>query len=160
ILVAIFALLPFAEHVYWVSPHDAHSVFLQLPKFGNPQDVKRFFENPFFQDPRLIVVGLMSLLFALIALARFGLVFPIIVAEGRLSFWRSWVVTRGNFLRLVGFWIVVVALTYVLSLVMIAITAFAVIAMISGLMGGQTVGAFSVLIFAVPAAVSFGVYLV
>ena len=91
----------------------------------------------------------------------FGLVVPIIVVEGRLSFARSWVLTRGNFWRLVGFWIIVVVLTYVLVLAMLAILALAVAGMFSGvLLGGKTVGALGILVFAVPAAVSLLVYLV
>lgn len=159
ILVAIAFLLPFLGHAYWISTHE-HAAVPIWHNFQNPAEVRAFFEHVFFKDPRLVIVGFMSVLFGLIALARFGLVFPIIVAEEKLSFWRSWVVTRGNFLRLVGFWIVVVILTYVLSVVMIAIAVFALVFMFTGLAGGQTLGAFSILVFAVPAAVSFGIYLV
>jgi hypothetical protein len=159
ILVAIAFALPIAGHLYWVTTHE-HVVLPHWHAMTAANEIKNLKIDPLFQDPRWYIVGFMSVLFGLIALARFGLVFPIIVAEGRLSFWRSWVVTRGNFLRLVGFWIVTVVLTYVLCLVMAAIAAFAVIAMVAGLAGGQSVGAFSIVVFAVPAAVSLGIYLV
>lgn len=115
----------------------------------------------FRDDPRLLVLLALGVVFVLIALARFGLVFPIIVAEGRLSFARSWSVTRGNTLRLIGFWIVLTALAYVFIAVFVGVFAAAVVGMFGSVMfGGQNLGALGIVTLAVPAAVSIAVWLV
>jgi hypothetical protein len=163
LIVLIAAGLPLAGHFYWLFTHDWHGQLPHFPKVPSPEGGKAVFDfmQTLFADPRMWIVIFLSVLFGLVALARFGLVFPIIVAEGRLSFARSWVLTRGNFLRLVGFWIIVFVLTYVLILIMISILVVAVVAMLSGVLaGGKTVGALSILVFAVPASVSLVVYLV
>ncbi len=163
IIVLIAAGLPIAGHGYWLYTHEWGRQWPHFPTFPSPEAAKAIvgFGEALRADPRTFIVGFLSVLFALVALARFGLVFPIIVAEGRLSFARSWVLTRGNFLRLVGFWIIVFVLTYVLVLIMMAILAVAVAAMLGGVLaGGKTVGALSIIVFAVPAAISLLVYLV
>ncbi|MCE9521314.1 MAG: hypothetical protein K8S25_02630 [Alphaproteobacteria bacterium] len=153
IVVAVAFALPIVGHFYWLG----HSGGLpNLTTMRDPKEVAVL-----FQSPGLIIAGFLSVLFGLVALSRFGLVFPLIVAEGRLSFARSWVLTRGNFWRLIGFWISVVVLTYVLIFVMIAILGVAAAGMYGGLLlGGKTVGALGILVLAVPAAVSLIIYLV
>jgi membrane-anchored glycerophosphoryl diester phosphodiesterase (GDPDase) len=94
-------------------------------------------------------------------LVRFGLVFPTIVAESRLSFGRSWALTRGNFWRLIAFWLLVGILGSILLLFLLSIVALAVGGIVVAVMSGnETVGALGVLVLAVPAAAGFLVYFV
>jgi hypothetical protein len=103
----------------------------------------------------------MSFVFALIALARFGLVFPLVVAEGRVSFWRSWTLTRGSTLQLIGFWIVTVILTVVIVILLTAVLLAAVAGMVSAVYAaGQAGGALGIVLLSVPAVLSFLMYLV
>lgn len=112
-------------------------------------------------DPRTWIAYGLGLFFALLVLTRFGLVFPIVVAEGRLSFARSWELTRGNFWRLIGFWIVTTILAVILIMIIVAIFAFAAVAMLGAVMlGGETIGAFGVILFAVPLVVTALIYIV
>jgi hypothetical protein len=113
------------------------------------------------KDPRALIAFALGLVFLLVAVTRFGLVFPTIVAEGRLSFARSWQLTRGNFWRLIGFWIVTGILAFLLIMLLVIVLAAAVAAMVGSVMlGGETVGALGIIVFAVPAAVSLLVYVV
>lgn len=112
-------------------------------------------------DPRTWIAYGLGLLFALTILTRLGLVFPIIVAEGRLSFGRSWELTRGNFWRLIGFWIITVILAVVLILVVALVFGFAMVAMLGAVaLGGETLGALGILVFAAPLVISALVYVV
>lgn len=112
-------------------------------------------------DPRTWIAYGLGLLFALTILTRFGLVFPIIVAEGRLSFARSWELTHGNFWRLIGFWIITVILAFVLILLVAMVFAFAMVAMLGAVaLGGETLGALGILVFAAPLVISALVYIV
>jgi hypothetical protein len=112
-------------------------------------------------DPRTWIAYGLGLLFALTMLTRFGLVFPIIVAEGRLSFARSWELTRGNFWRLIGFWIITVILAILLIMLVGMVFLFAMVAMMGAIaLGGETVGALGILVFAAPLVISALVYVV
>ncbi len=150
LVVLIVVVVPIGGHLAYVFTQE------QVPVALDPTVLKTI-----VQDPRTWIAYGLGILFALTVLTRFGLVFPIIVAEGRLSFARSWELTRGNFWRLIGFWIITVILAYLLIIVLGLILAFAFAAMAgSVLLGGQTVGALGILLFAVPVAVSLLVYIV
>ncbi|NOT38983.1 MAG: hypothetical protein HOP13_00665 [Alphaproteobacteria bacterium] len=163
ILVMLAFALPIAAHFYYVASNETlkeAAAFLasatETDAAQNAERVKRL-----FSDPRLAIAGVVSFVFALIALARFGLVFPLIVAEGRLSFWRSWVLTRGSTLQLIGFWVIVSILTYVLVLLLAVVLGAAVAGMVvSVYAGGQAAGALGIVLLAVPAVVSFLLYFV
>ena len=163
LVVMLAFALPIAAHFYYVASHETLKEGAALLASATDADAAKNAERlkRLFADPRLAIAGVMSVVFALIALARFGLVFPLIVAEGRLSFWRSWVLTRGSTLQLIGFWIVVTILTYVLVLLLIAVLAAAVVGMAAAISaGGQAGGALGIVLMAVPAAVSFLMYFV
>lgn len=150
LVVLIVVAVPIGGHLAYVFTQE------HVPAAFDPTVLKTI-----VQDPRTWIAYGLGILFALTVLTRFGLVFPIIVAEGRLSFARSWELTRGNFWRLIGFWIITVILAYLLIIVLGLILAFAFAAMAgSVLLGGQTVGALGILLFAVPVAVSLLVYIV
>jgi hypothetical protein len=154
IIVGIAFLLPLIAHFAYVGSYEGG--LAAAGKLADGEALKNL-----ASDPRLAIVGVLSLVFGMMALARFGLVFPIIVAEGKLSFWRSWVVTSGNVWRLIGFWIVVVVLAYVLILLTIAVLGLAVAGMVAAVIaGGKEVGALSILVLSVPAAISLLIYLV
>jgi hypothetical protein len=154
ILVGLAFALPLAAHFYYIASYEGG--IAAAAKLADGEALERL-----ASDPRLAIAAVLSLVFGLGALARFGLVFPIIVAEGKLSFWRSWVVTRGNVLRLILFWIVVVVLAYVLILLTVAVLGLAVAGMVAAVIaGGKEVGALGILVFSVPAAVSLMIYLV
>lgn len=147
---------PIAAHIYYVATYEGTSMTVAAA-----QVVDQAKASNFLRDPRLGIAGFLSLLFGFAALARFGLVFPIVVAEDRLSFWRSWVLTRGNVMRLIGFWIVTVVLAYVLIMLvgLVGIAAVgAIVAMF--IVGSNEVSALGVVVLGVPAAVSIAVYLV
>lgn len=150
LMVLIALAIPLGAHGAWVFTQELQ---------GAAPDPAMF--QTLVQDPRTWIAYGLGIFFMLVALTRFGLVFPTIVAEGRLSFARSWELTRGNFWRLIGFWILVTVLAIILIMILVAIMAFAVAAMVgSVLLGGETVGALGILVFAVPAAVSLLVYVV
>ena len=158
ILYFVVMMLAFAP-IYGHLLYSVHGQLQSLP-WNDPEAVSKVLA-PALNDPRTAVAFGLSILFMFVVLVRFGLVFPIIVAENRLSFGRSWVLTRGNFWRLILFWILVIILGFILLMVMMAIIVFAVAAMFgSVLLGGQTVGALGILVFIVPAAVAFLVYFV
>lgn len=155
LLVVLAMALPFIGHMYWMEsrggtiPFDWH----QLVAVQHLTTLTK-------SSALFPVVGL-SVLVALVALARFGLVFPIVVAEERISFWRSWVLTRGNFIRLVIFWILTTILASVLLLFLVAVVGIAIGAVLGAIAaGGATTGAFTLLVFAAPAAAAFLTYLV
>jgi len=153
----LFTLLTLIAFAIPVAAHAA-VVFGQELK-GQPFDPSMM--KSLMEDPRTWIAFGLGMFFSLIATVRFGLAFPAIVAEGRLSFARSWQLTRGNFWRLLGFWFLVYVLAVILIVVLVAVLAFAVAAMVGAvLLGGQTVGALGIIIFAVPAAVSLLVYIV
>src|SRR4029078_4603035 len=66
ILIMIAIALPIAGHFYWVSTHEAHAALPNMTNFRDPHEMKHFVESPIFNDPRLIIAGFMSFLFALI----------------------------------------------------------------------------------------------
>ena len=160
ILVMLAIMLPFVAHFYYISTHETQKALTAVTAFTqDPAKNAAVLKNA-LSDPRLIFVGILSATFALVALARFGLVFPIIVAEGQLSFWRSWQLTRGNTLPLIGFWIVVVILTYVVVVLLVAVALAAMVGIFAAFAGGQTAGALGTILLAVPAAISLVMYLV
>jgi hypothetical protein len=147
--------LPFIGHVYWTASRGG-----TLP-FDWQQLVAVEHLSTLVKSNAIIPVAVLSVLIALGALARFGLVFPIVVAEERISFWRSWMLTRGNFLRLVAFWIITTILATILLLMLVAVVGLAIGAVIGAITaGGATTGAFTLLVFAAPAAAAFLTYLV
>jgi hypothetical protein len=163
ILVCLALALPIAAHFYYVASFEsvgqAVAVLSSMAEGDPAKNVEGM--RKLFGDPRLFIALGLGIVFALVALARFGLVFPIIVAEGRLSFWRSWVVTRGNTLQLIGFWIVTVILTYVVIILIVAVAAAAVAGIfLSTALGGQAGSALGIALLAVPAAISLAMYLV
>jgi hypothetical protein len=134
-------------------------LFTQEPEVfraPGPEMLQAIVSNP----ATWIAYGL-GLLFALVILTRFGLVFPIIVAEGRLSFARSWELTRGNFWRLIGFWVITVILALLLIMLVGMVFVFAMVAMLGAVaLGGETMGALGILVFAAPLVISALVYIV
>jgi hypothetical protein len=155
ILYFVFACLAFA-------PLFAHVAYVGYQQHWMPatwrwdRDIDPAVLKALFEDPRFLVASLLGTFFMLIAITRFGLVFPAIVAEGRISFASSWRLTRGNFWRLIAFWILLTILGVMLMLVMEIILAIAAAIMIASVAaGGQTIGAIGVLVFAVPVVVSF-----
>lgn len=155
-LVFLLAMaLPFVGHMYWMESRAG-----TLP-FDWQQLVAIEHLTTLAKSTALVPVAGLSVLVALGALARFGLVFPIVVAEERISFWRSWVLTRGNFLRLVAFWIITTILATVLLLMLVAVVGIAIGAVVGAITaGGATTGAVTLLVFAAPAAAAFLTYLV
>lgn len=156
ILVGLAFAAPIAAHLHYVATYEGKTMLVAAAEIANK-------DAPFKEilgDQRLGIAVFLSVLFGFAALARFGLVFPIIVAEERLSFVRSWVVTRGNVMRLIGFWIVTTILAYVLILAMVAVLAAAVAAMVAATFVSNEAGALGIVVLAVPAAVSIAVYLV
>lgn len=152
-ILAIF--LPFMGHMYWMESRAG-----TLP-FDWRQLIATEHIQTLANSRAIFPVAFLSVLIGLGALARFGLVFPIVVAEERLSFWRSWVLTRGNFLRLVVFWIVTTVLATILLLLLVAVIGLAIGAVIGAITaGGATTGAITLLVFAAPAAAAFLTYLV
>jgi hypothetical protein len=155
LLFCIAVLLPFAGHFYWQATQGG-TVPLDLARWEDPALVRQFMANR-----TIFPVAVVAAMFGLISLARFGLAFPIIVAEGRLSFIRSWVLTRGNTLRLIGFWILTTILAMILILALFAVVGAAVAGMwLSISAGGQTGGALGVLVLSAPAAAAALTYLV
>jgi hypothetical protein len=154
-IAIMFAFSPFFGHLAYVAADQLNGANLQ-----DPETVRRIF-GPVFDDPRTTIALCLALLFALVVLVRFGLVFPTIVAENRLSFGRSWALTRGNFWRLIAFWLLVGILGSILLLFLLSIVALAVGGIVVAVMSGnETVGALGVLVLAVPAAAGFLVYFV
>jgi len=150
IAILIVLAIPLGAHGFWVFTQERTLESL------DPAVIQSL-----VMDPRTWIAYALGIFFTLIALTRFGLVFPIVVAESRLSFARSWALTRGNFWRLIGFWIVVGVLATVLIVILMSILAFAILAMIGSVMfGSEAVGALGIIVFAVPAAVSALVYVV
>ena len=163
ILVMIAFAIPIAAHFYYIASHETLREAAALIAGATDADAAQNAERikRLFSDPRLMIAICMSFVFALIALARFGLVFPLIVAEGRLSFWRSWVLTRGSTLQLIGFWVVVSIVTYALALLLVIVLGAAVAGMFAAVYaGGQAGGALGIVLLAVPAIVSFLMYFV
>lgn len=165
IVVLIAFAIPIAAHFYYIASNETLTEAAALLAGATNADaaaaenVERM--KKLFTDPRLAIAGFMSIVFALIALARFGLVFPLIVAEGRLSFLRSWSLTRGSTLQLIGFWVVVTILTYVIVILLVAVLAAAIAGMAAAIYaGGQAGAALGIVLMAVPAAVSFLMYFV
>lgn len=159
-LLVLLAFAPVIGHfVVLAREHQLGGGLSSLTTAGgelDPNGMKRV-----LSDPRFVIALGLGCLFMLVAITRFGLVFPLIVAEGRISFWRSWVLTRGNFWQLIGFWILLTILGGLLITAMIMILAIAIVAIMGAVLSGsQTVGALGVVIFIVPAAVSFLVYIV
>lgn len=155
LLAAVAFMAPFAMHVWWVVTKGA-SIPFQWSAFENVDVTKSLLTGP-----AIIPVGVLSVIFLLIALARFGLTFPIIVAEERMSFLRSWELTRGNTLRLIGFWILTTVLAAILIFLLIAVIGAALAGMwLSISAGGNTGGAVGVLVLAAPAAAAALTYLV
>ncbi len=133
----------------------------QLEAAGFDERVSTAFVRSAFQDPLTFVALGLTVSLAVGVLVRLSLTFPIIVAENRASFARSWALTRGNFWRLVIFWILFAILAAILLTFLLAVTAAAVAAIVgSVVLGGQAIGALGVLVFLVPAAVAFLVYFV
>jgi hypothetical protein len=165
ILVAIAFAIPLGAHFYYIASQETlteAAALLASATDGNAtaaENVERV--RRLFADPRFFIALFMSVVFALIALARFGLVFPLIVAEGKLAFFRSWVLTRGSTLQLIGFWIVVSILTYVIVILLVAVLAAAIAGMVASVYAaGQAGGALGIVLLAVPAVVSFLMYFV
>lgn len=152
-ILAIF--LPFMGHMYWMESRSG-----TLP-FDWRQLIATEHLQTLAKSRAIIPIASLSVLIALGALARFGLVFPIVVAEDRISFWRSWVLTRGNFLRLVGFWVMMTVFATLL-LGMLATVVFIAFQAVMGAItsGGATTGAIALLVFAAPAGAAFLTYLV
>lgn len=154
-ILIMLAFSPFFAHLFY-----AASSQIGTANFDDPATAQRVF-GPIFNDPGTAIALGLAMLFALIVTVRFGLVFPAIVAEDKLSFARSWQLTRGNFWRLIGFWILVTILGSLLLLFLLAIVGLAVGGIVVALMSGsETVGALGVLVLIVPAAAGFLVYFV
>jgi len=150
LVIFIVVLIPMSGHLAWVFTQER--TFTTFDPALMQEMVK---------DPRTWLAYCLGLLFALIVLTRLGLVFPIIVAEGKLSFARSWELTRGNFWRLIGFWIVTVILAILLIMLLAFVFVFAAIAIVGAVaVGGETIGALGILLFAAPVVISAIVYLV
>jgi len=62
-----------------------------------------------------ILIGLLLLI--MVVAVRMSLIFPLTVVEGRYDFAGAWALTRGNFWRLVGLWLVVAIPMIVVALV-------------------------------------------
>lgn len=155
-LLFILALfLPFMGHMYWMESRSG-----TLP-FDWHQLIATEHLQTLAKSRAIFPLAGLSVLIGLGALARFGLVFPLIVAENRISFWRSWVLTRGNFLRLVAFWILMTVFATLL-LGMLATVVFLAFNAVMGAItsGGATTGALALLVFAAPAGAAFLTYLV
>ena len=60
---------------------------------------------------------------AVFVLVRLALVLPITVLEGRYKFDQSWSLTRGNFWRLVGLWLVVLIPVLIILAIFNALTS-------------------------------------
>ena len=56
------------------------------------------------------------------AAVRLAIIFPVTVIEGRYDFGQAWSLTRGNFWRIVGLWIVV----FIPLLIVVAVMAFVI----------------------------------
>jgi hypothetical protein len=159
IVICVVLALPWFAYFYYLTSQGGGGPAIDFSQLTSVDGVVSTAKQ--LSGATVAIAIVLSLSLALIAAVRFGLVFPIIVAENRLSFWRSWVVTRGNFWRLIGFWIVVNILAGLLIALVVAIMVAVAIAMLGGVMaGGESVGALSVLILAVPAAIALAVYLV
>lgn len=155
VLVALAFLLPFIGHVYWITSHGG-TVPIESASLDNPAAMKSFLSGP-----ALFPVVVLSFMFGLVALARLGLAFPIIVAEERLSFVRSWVLTRGNTLRLIGFWTATTILACVVIFLLMAVIGVAIAGMwVSITAAGNTGGAVGVLVLSAPAVAAALTYLV
>lgn len=154
-ILIMLAFSPFFAHLFYAVGSE-----ITNPNLGDPEVTKRVL-GPIFQEPATAIALGLAMLFALVVTTRFGLVFPAIVAEDRLSFARSWELTRGNFWRLIGFWILVTILGSILLVFLLAIVGLAVGGIVVALMSGsETVGALGVLVLVVPAAAAFLVYFV
>lgn len=151
----MLAFAPLFGHLFYA----AGSQF-NIADLGNPEAVRDTL-GPLVANPGTAIALGLALLFMLVVVVRFGLAFPIIVAEDRLSFGRSWALTRGNFWRLIGFWLLVGILGSILLVFLLAVVGLAVGGIVVALMSGnETVGALGVLILVVPAAIAFLVYFV
>jgi hypothetical protein len=151
----ILAFTPLFGHMIYIGGEQ-----LRTANMDDPETAKRVF-TAMFQDPRTGIALALACLLALVVLVRFGLVFPLIVAEDRLSFGRSWALTRGNFWRLIVFWILVAILGTVLLLFLMSVVGLAIGGIVLALLSGsQAVGALGVLVLMVPAAIGFLVYFV
>jgi hypothetical protein len=154
-ILIILAFSPFFAHLFYAVGSE-----ITNPNLGDPEVAKRVL-GPIFQEPATAIALGLAMLFALVITTRFGLVFPAIVAEDRLSFARSWELTRRNFWRLIGFWFLVTLLGSILLVFLLAIVGLAVGGIVVALMSGsETVGALGVLVLVVPAAAAFLVYFV
>jgi len=154
-ILIMLAFSPFFGHLFY-----AVGSQLGTTNFDDPNTAQRVL-GPIFRDPGTAIALGLAMLFALVVTVRFGLVFPAIVAEDKLSFARSWQLTRGNFWRLIGFWILVTILGSILLVFLLAIVGLAVGGIVVALMSGsETVGALGVLVLVVPAAAGFLVYFV
>jgi hypothetical protein len=152
-ILIVLAFAPFFGHLFY-------AVGGQTANLDDPATAERVL-GPIFREPGTAIALGLAMLFALVVTTRFGLVFPAIVAENRLSFARSWEITRGNFWRLIGFWILVTILGSMLLVFLLAIVGLAVGGAVVAIMSGsETVGALGVLVLAVPAAAAFLVYFV
>lgn len=149
------AFAPILGHIFYATQDHWKVLFAGGPGAANE------ILKPLFNEPSTLIALGLSIVLMFVVLVRFGLVFPIVVAEDRLSFGRSWRLTRGNFWRLIVFWILVAVLGLILLLLLMAIVAVAVAAIVGSVaFGGQAVGALGVLLFVVPAATAFLVYFV
>lgn len=154
-IAILLAFSPFFAHLFYAVGGQLSGANLE-----DPETARRVL-GPLFTEPGTAIALGLAMLFALVVTVRFGLVFPAIVAEDRLSFARSWVLTRGNFWRLIGFWLLVFILGMMLLLFLMSIVALAVGGIVVALMSGnETIGALGVLVFVVPAALGFLVYFV
>jgi hypothetical protein len=154
-IAIMLAFSPLFAHLFYAVGGQINSANLD-----DPQTAQRVL-GPLFREPGTAIALGLAMLFALVVTVRFGLVFPAIVAEDRLSFARSWALTRGNFWRLIGFWILVSILGTILLLFLVSIVALAIGGIVVALMSGsETVGALGVLVLVVPAALGFLVYFV
>ncbi|MBL8782436.1 MAG: glycerophosphoryl diester phosphodiesterase membrane domain-containing protein [Alphaproteobacteria bacterium] len=154
-ILLMLAFSPFFAHLFYAVGGE-----ISNPNLSDP-DVSQRVLGPILREPGTAIALGLAFLFALVVLVRFGLVFPAIVAEDKLSFARSWELTRGNFWRLIGFWLLVGILGSLLLVFLLAIVGLAVGGIVVALMSGsETVGALGLLVLVVPAALAFLVYFV
>lgn len=155
LICLVAMMIPLAAHAAWVFSNHGTA----------PIDWAQMFSataiNSRLGGQQLVPVGILSLVFALIALARFGLVFPVIVAEGGISFSRSWSLTRGNTLRLIGFWILTVIAASVLLVFLVAVLRFGIGGVgLSIDIAGSVGGALALIMLASPGIAAGLTYLV
>lgn len=70
-----------------------------------------------------LLIGLGTLAFMIFVIVRLSLAGPMTFAEGRLRIFQSWTLTRGNFWRLLGAYVLALALIVVVLLLLLIIFA-------------------------------------